>query len=1206
MLGILTPLQLVSCVLEKLAFSGLSGLDLPSMWDFVGEKLKLEEVDGFLKQAMWQWLFFENTGKSLDGTHQFNLYILKDKKPVPILPDYEEFINEYGPESALLILPSQNTQWEYMTGIRNVSKKYRVQLGEFPFQLLCEIAKAGAQGVQSPELCSNTGQDPRSLPMRLRKLEELGLIKKMSIINEKKQHTNLCIHFKFAHGSSSSSQQDDDKETMVSRSIASLRSQIVKLTKDAPNHLRGFKDLRKEVGLDADDYSRKYYRKVIWSLHSQGYIERIMVQDTEEAYLTYSLRYIKDIPKDANAVEDYVNELDTDDEDLQKKAEEPEPTLYDQESVIPRMNLSFPTSNQIYNIIEKHGTEGITTLKLNKYMTGVTDNRPLTKLFDSITSYFVNKGTLEPLKKFKDAYPETSIVRSYDFEGKFKFYRYFSKSYSEFTEAGTSKQAPFVTSKKSSTNTKEKTLQQLNSELFQPLGKVNQTNMFVKEKKRSSLDKDLSATPPPKKRRTRAAAIISTDKIAEAALEAEIHGELPKSVAKSVNTSVTVTHEPSQVESVFNSQSERQPQRKLEPILVTDFRPAEFLPKTKSQKHNESLSDSGSMKGIRRREELIRAVIKLGGVSPTSNQLRQTLDSQLASTTVMDLKTLARDIKILVESGDLEVRDVPVVLKNGKEQFRKLLIVTDPEHRPSESKIQEVQDRLLDRNTVPSYYGLTKRIESKVTLFKTEHVRKKKGKGRLDTLDSLEVGLLEGDNMESGDIKRRVLQKNSLRRVSNKVISQLEKFDVSDVTPLLRAVVISKMFNKGALDFESIAELFANTTPKDIRSRWSTLRKNIGGKIVVDNGVEEFEAILLRAISEDLVTLDELENLDYRFMLDVWKDFDGSIVSLEEKVPLYKKNDINRKEYEAIYQSKSGVELVDRLEDSSMVQKEIALAASTFYWEPKERKVVPKDDDDLRSVMKAIFDTKEDEFSKERVVRLLSAYEDEDIRRATDALVKDREIVFSSSDDAEQKFSLTEKVYHPIDLKYFTPKFFRKAAEFANRLNDALASSKGLIVSQAISNGQMATVLQKLSQGELKIIRVEKQFKHVGYESRLIDRNQLSCDIVLFGFNGESESNSIPSINIPIGKPCSHIWLDMNGKIKHELWSKLVIAILYYALLRPSSSQYSLYNKFVTLLSVRDFNAVINWLVQSKLLNLSHNGDVLATDSWFLALGMGN
>lgn len=1188
MLGSITPLQLVSYVLEKLAFSGLSGLDLPSMWVFVAEKLQLKEVDGFLKQAVWQWLFFDKT-VGLDGTQQFNLYILKDKKPVPILPNYEEFVNEYGPESVLLILPSQNTQWEYMTGIRNVSKKYRVQLGEFPFQLLCEIAKAGSQGVQSPELCSNTNQDPRSLPMRLRKLEELGLIKKMSIINEKKQHTNLCIHFKFADGSS---QQDDDKEMMVSRSIASLRRQIVKLTKDAPNHLRGFKDLRKEVGLDADDYSRKYYRKVIWSLHSQGYIERIMVQDTEEAYLTYSLRYIKDIPKDASAVEDYVDEL-ADIEDFQKMAEEP-PTE-DQESIIPRINPTFPTANQIYNIIEKNGVEGITTLKLNKYMTGVTDNRPLTKLFDSITSYFVNKGALEPLKKFKDAHPETSIVRSYDFEGKFKFYRYFSKSHSEFAESGKAKQAPFLTSKNPS-GTKNKTLQQLNAELFLALGKVNQTNMFGRDKKRVASDKDLSATPPPKKRRTRAAT-ISTDKIAEAALEAEIKGKL----LKSNSVSARATPE-SDVESVFNSQSERPPLRKLEPIVVTDFRPAEFVPKSKSQRHNESLSDSGSMKGIRRREELIKAIIKLGGVSPTSNQLRQTLDSQLASTTVMDLKTLARDIKILVESGELEVRDVPVVLKNGKEQFRKLLIVTDPKHRPSESAIQDAKDRLLERNTVPSYYDLTKRIESKVTLFKTEPVRKKKGKGRLDTLDSLDdAGQLEGTDIDS-DVKRRLQKKSSLRRVRN--LSDLEKFDISDVTSLLRSVVISKMFNKGALDFEAIGELFANTTSKDIRLRWSTLRKNIGGKIVVDNGIEEFEAILLRAISEDLVTLDELENLDYRFMLDLWKDFDGTIVSLDEKVPLYKKNDVNRKEYEVIYQSKSTVELVDRLEDSSMVQKEIALAASTFYWEPAQKQIVPKEDDDLRSTMKSIFDTKEVEFSKDRVINILSGYDDEEIRRATDALVKDREIVFFPSEDAEQKFSLTEKVYHPIELKYFTPKFFHKAAEFASRLKDALASSKGLIVSQAISNGQMATVLQKLSQGELKIIRVEKQFKHIGYESRLIDRNHLNCDIVLFGFDGDSDT--IPTVSVPVDKPCSHIWLDMNGKIRHELWSKIVIAVLYYSVLRPFTSEYALFNKFGNLLSVRDFKAVIDWLVLSKLLKVSKHGDVLVTDSWFQALGMGN
>lgn len=107
-----------------------------------------------------------------------------------ILPDYKAFVEYEGGENKIRILVTSDTQWRYLTGLEP-SKKARVLLGEKPFELLCEIAKYGISGILSPDLCKATGQDPRSLPLRFKKLEECGFIVRKNVYDEKsRQHTS--------------------------------------------------------------------------------------------------------------------------------------------------------------------------------------------------------------------------------------------------------------------------------------------------------------------------------------------------------------------------------------------------------------------------------------------------------------------------------------------------------------------------------------------------------------------------------------------------------------------------------------------------------------------------------------------------------------------------------------------------------------------------------------------------------------------------------------------------------------------------------------------------------------------------------------------------------------------------------------------------------------------------------------------------------
>ena len=70
-------------------------------------------------------------------------------------------------------------------------------------------------------------------------------------------------------------------------------------------------------------------------------------------------------------------------------------------------------------------------------------------------------------------------------------------------------------------------------------------------------------------------------------------------------------------------------------------------------------------------------------------------------------------------------------------------------------------------------------------------------------------------------------------------------------------------------------------------------------------------------------------------------------------------------------------------------------------------------------------------------------------------------------------------------------------------------------------------------------------------------------------------------IPVPTGKPCSRIWLDINGQIDAKLWRDIVVAILYHVHFRPGIPIDLIFRKFDSLLSVNDFTAVIDWLKKS-------------------------
>lgn len=1209
MLFTLPPAELIPYVLDKLSFCGSSGLNLTEMWRSIGDKLEVQTLDSFQQQIVWQWLFFCN-----EEDASLQLYVSRDSNVLTILPNYSEFILKEGPEDKISVIPTQETQWRYLTGLE-ISKKLKVQLGEKPFQLLCEIAKYGADGILSPDLCRATGQDPRSLPSRFKKLEEMGYIIRKNVYHESSsQHTNLCIHSKFAEGGSNA----DTTKVVASRSSFKLRQLIVQAVKEAPNNLRGFNDLKKELKLDNPKSASKYFGVLVEFLHKNGYVEKVYVKDEAER-IVYSIKYSKDLPINLDNASDYV-ELFGSNVSGESLVDEVGEKVHEDNDKVPLFNSIFPITTQVNQKINSTKEMGSTSREIVCSLSGATRYRPWNRWLEFATSYVVQENSLIPLKPYHDFYNDWCIIKAYDVEGKHKFYRYYLRENHKLLPAQPNKlKRPQIDSFCGIS------LKQLNTKFYQPLGKTPKGS-FIKSNKRSATPIDVNG----KNKKQKVEPIgrtlrknISKDKPVTDLTEARLavnFGE-PHEEVQMISKEISQVVKPKFGESVHVSDI-----APIKPQISTDI-----ARRTRKSEANGVVKST--MKGQRRREQLLQLIKELGGVTYTTAKLCRDLDEKLGNNTATDLKTVARDISILISTQVLESQSVSF-LRAGRFATRKLLILTKEPFRPTKEQIELAREQCISDQGVSNYQKVDRRvIKGEVTLYLTEKsLKRKSGKGRLDSLGRVptvsskakkttrenDVSSPEGSESKPEELeisdslpalvskKHRRRTKPSKRKIDKKATGGSRrfrptfKFDKSDATTLFRAVVISKTFKRGSIDFAEIAALFQDMDIKSVKQKWTVVRKLVGGLPMVVKGVESFGQIVMKGIQDDLVSADDLENIKFRFFLDLWKDTDNSVLDIVDKTPLYHSNSVNVEEYDRTENVETYSDIFDQLEDNSMRQKDAILAGITFYCSTYPT-IKRKDNEDLRTVLKAIFSTTEENFTGSRVKQILSQYGDEMTHLASSALIRDKEMLYYGSDDSNSRFVLTDRVYNAINLR-LPSRLFNQGARFKLNLLSIAGAQKGLIISQNILNGHVASLLHLISDLSVSLVHIDRQYQFEGYESRLIDKEKLSSDIVTIGTDLRIVEN-VPKVPVPTGKACSRIWLDLNGNINQQIWVKIITTVLSFIHFRPGVQESAILGRMQTALSHNDFRAVINWLMDSNCIKRGPSEGYWTKNSWYSILG---
>lgn len=1184
------PSELVDFVLTTLSFSGQNGLPLPKLWEEVGHKLQISSLDAFQKRVIWHWLF-----ASRPGSEDPPQVIVKDGDAEIVVE--ERYEKNFGPaganEETVRIYPSEDTQWKYLTGSDNY-KQIKEQLGEYPFQLLCIIGKFGTVGVLTPELCREAGQDPRSSTSRLNKLEELGLIiKKQHYDEEKKLHTSLLVHSKFAAYNSS----DNDDMLESSKNLNKLRQYIMDAVKKAPNQLRAFRDLKGEMGLDGDKSSSRLYDSVIRTLAKNGCVEKLNVQLPENRGSVLCVKYVKDLPKSGNEIADFVNllediEVENDGEDEAEIETKP----------LPLINHVFPVHTQIFQLIKSRGAAGLTTSVLSLLLTGNKDYRPVKRILENFVTYTSDGSQLKYLRNYQDPYADQSLVKIYDFEGKFKFYRYFVRDVVDAKDA----KPPLKRTQKVATTTAD--LRTLHRKFLKKAA-IPKAQSLSTIKKRQVLVKDTTDNTPKRKRgRPRKVEVPEEDipPAKRATLKSTIAADTDIPIS-GIDDELTVkTESPTQ-----------------EPEPPVSEKKSEYV---------KPINKSVNLKAIRRREALLTIIQERGGVIHTGIDLHRQVDKILDNNTVTDAKTLARDISLMIHQGDVEVQSVTFE-KKGKEVTKKLIILSDP--RPSEEAIQQAKESLINRESSKKPLDTPRTIELNVEIYVDESLKRRttrlkslnekgQGKGRsrktkakvekVEPEESTKLEDLPDENTAKGSFlpirnDRKRKRKQKIKKTTNgpakpgqgRFVSSA-KFSKNDATTLFRLVVIHKTMFKATLDFQQLGEFFDGMKGNILRRKWIIVRKLIGGLAAVQKGCRDFEKVILRGIENGLVTVKDLEKKDIHFFLDLWREVDSSDVDLADKTPLYSTVEQNSDVYDILRRTEVEYDLCAQLEDNSMRQKEAILASHAFSYE-EDAEPVPERYDDLKTTIKAIVSTSESNFSGQQAKSILSKFEEEDISNATNELITDKDLSYFSLDDSNTRFVLTEKFHEPISTRIVSQKFLTSATFFQENLIALSEASKGLIISQGIQSGPMACFLELLSSGLSRAVRIEKPYKFESYESRLIDKEKLSCDIVAVCDPDEVRRDPLTPVPIPLGLACSRIWLDLTGNVNTQVWVKLVTTLLNYINMRPGVTNGYLHGKLRLVVSVSDFKSVMEWLVATGCVIKGEAGGYWTSPKWYTLLG---
>ena len=1108
--------------------------------------------------------------------------------------DYES-VKENTNDYAMGI--TEDSLWKILT---EYSKK-ESSIGRLSFDLLLEIAKSKEKGINTKDLAIVTKQDSRSITGRIKKLEHL--VTGNQIVY--KGHVVKLLRLnKFS---------DENNKEKPYVSMREHLPTIVDVVKKSKNGIRQIIDLKRELRFDQDRRMSKSFITAISWLDEKCYLKKVFVVSPSNATVKIRcVKYLRDYKLEDKFSNDFEYESDSDDgvssdernnneledtlEDLSSlnatdillgdglMVEEDETNSLKQELLLNRF---YPIQNQTYEIASQAGVSGISTMEVVEKITG----RDYQRAFTKASEHFIE--TVGKQKKHNSTGQE--IVRVYDFEGKKKFYRLFTKAnFGKLTgTAEVSSESRFST-----TSNSKDDLATLNKRLFVPL---NNTLRFLTTNGKDqffwngSLKASINSNSIQRGRKRKST--VEDDTITDSSTGGVIE------VKKSRKSNKYDNVNPKEILSDVASRSNRSPSA-ISTLSNNDI---------SSNVFNVGGFSAGSLRSLKRQQAIIEVVKQRGGISYIGEKFIDDISKHMDSATIVDKKTVRGDIDLMVTSGKLNItiehisgRRIVYLLDKTEEE------ITEYIRNQKDNKKVYSKDTL--HNTDIFFFDQTEKNRFHRGIKSAERVRKyqckskessdktngKSGKVKIERKERKNKNRTYSGETENQDIltdKREISYPSDIKSSkTNTIKTRFHLNSKSGLYSLILSIVITKSI-KNEIVWEEISKLFASNSVDNLKRQWTACRVRMGY-----NGwkayVDKWRKILVKAIKEEQILLSDVEQLALPKLIDLWLTFE----SHENNTPimLYKSYAQNKKQFTFVKKSSVNESYVS-LAMSSMVQREAFLLKKSYTTAKLSPSFINNEqkisEDDSKAVIRSIL-VDDTETSKDEI-DVLENVSKEVLDKVIMDMAKEKQLYLRGS-----KLSATNTIPYILEAKG-DYKNFEKAELFRIKVEEMFSAKNGILINEEIRDSSSWVLIDLISRGKLKLdtIPIDRKIKPLNYTTRQFDVKSLTPPLIVSSLSVEFQ-DVWKNINVPIpmGKAYSRLWLDSNGKIRSNIWKNLVSMVINEVLFNPGVTKERLVINCNKVISGREMVDICNWLIKKQLIHETPFSGFSASHDWYTFL----
>ncbi|KAJ5122371.1 hypothetical protein N7526_009308 [Penicillium atrosanguineum] len=469
--------ELIDFLLNEVALCGNQGTALSEVLKSIdtfyqahsGDSQLQQTVDRPFKVKVWSWLT-RNPEVSVGRNGEWNSLSLDEAEELDTQfkkssqagnTDESQDGAPPGPSSQFRIFVSTERMWFAIAGHEPDDNK----VPNSEFALLSIIASHGANGVAQTELVKLSGQDKRSVPKRTDALVRKGYIEKRAI-QIKAARTSLCTLRRFSQSViGEANDQNSQDRPMID--FAEFINNLFEILKKYSIITRN--DLKRKLDFN-DNWRWRILSRALRKFERIGVIKRVRAQSqydrlhpcvmllrepTErdmEKFHDYSRNDI--IKSDGDTVElDDDMEMDDVGQATHLGAEEDEVVVKQEENIvdagrtIPAWTPDRIAGNQLFELIDRAGTTGITNANINRVLFGSFYRRPSESILHRLTDCWQLSQPLHV--RHLAVVRDTAIERTV-----FYYINYSARNFAKMVEAGHSswEAVEFAGSKKGKAN----------------------------------------------------------------------------------------------------------------------------------------------------------------------------------------------------------------------------------------------------------------------------------------------------------------------------------------------------------------------------------------------------------------------------------------------------------------------------------------------------------------------------------------------------------------------------------------------------------------------------------------------------------------------------------------------------------------------------------------------------------------------------------